>query len=593
MLRRLIVLTLGILYTGGSDAQPFRYDRNYFRNPLHIPLSLSANFGELRPDHWHMGLDLRTDQKENLPVHAAADGYISHAGVRPKSFGRFLVIRHPNGLSTLYAHLNDFFPELEAFVTAEQYRRESWALELDLTPEQFPVTGGAFIAWSGNTGGSQGPHLHFEVLDTRTEKRLNPLLFDFGLSDKEPPQLLRLALYDRSRSIYEQQPVLYPLRQTDSGWIIPKLPLIRTGHSRIGLAIQAIDRMGGSKNPNGIYAARVLLDGLMVSSFSLDSLGYDETAYINAHIDYRNRYQGGAYLQLITPLPGDRSPGIRILRDGGVLRLSDTLPHPVTIEVSDAAGNNSVLRFALQRTDSLVHGVGQVANRDRFLPAQVNVSEHPGFEVYLPEGALYDTVAPRFLSEPDPRPTAFSPVFRFGDPSIPLHEDLVVRIRLERPVPEAWQDKLLIRRWDAKGSSFRKAQWQEQWVSARFGEFGSFQVLADVEPPRIEPLGSGKKDTLDLSPATRIVLSPTDDFGIRSFRAELDSQWIRFTNDKGRQWVYVFDERCPYGIHHLKVTVDDWAGNQTIRQWWFRRAPYTPPPPRKKSGKKGKKGKSK
>jgi hypothetical protein len=118
-------------------------------------------------------------------------------------------------------------------------------------------------------------------------------------------------------------------------------------------------------------------------------------------------------------------------------------------------------------------------------------------------------------------------------------------------------------------------------------------VLADVEPPRIEPLGSGKKDTLDLSPATRIVLSPTDDFGIRSFRAELDSQWIRFTNDKGRQWVYVFDERCPYGIHHLKVTVDDWAGNQTIRQWWFRRAPYTPPPPRKKSGKKGKKGKSK
>ncbi len=126
-------------------------------------MQLAANFGELRPDHWHMGLDIRTDQKENLPVYAAADGYIAHIGVRPESFCRFIIINHPNGLSTLYAHLNDFYPALEQYVTEQQYRKESWAIELDFTKEPFPVTQGAFIAYSGNTGGSQEPHFHLEI----------------------------------------------------------------------------------------------------------------------------------------------------------------------------------------------------------------------------------------------------------------------------------------------------------------------------------------------------------------------------------------------------------------------------------------------
>jgi len=128
-------------------------------------MDLAANFGELRPNHWHMGLDIRTQQKENLPVYASADGYIAHIGIRPQSFGRFIVINHPNGMSTLYGHLNDFYPELEEYVTAQQYKQESWAVELDFDKKQFPVSKGQMIAYSGNTGGSQGPHVHFEIFE--------------------------------------------------------------------------------------------------------------------------------------------------------------------------------------------------------------------------------------------------------------------------------------------------------------------------------------------------------------------------------------------------------------------------------------------
>ncbi|HET9430542.1 MAG TPA: M23 family metallopeptidase, partial [Chitinophagaceae bacterium] len=135
--------------------------KGYFRNPVGLPMEIVANMGELRPNHWHMGLDIRTNQKVNQAVYAAAEGYIAFVGIRPLSFGRFIIINHPNGLSTLYAHLNSFFPELEAYVTGQQYLKESWAIELDIPRTKFPVTRGQFISYSGTTGGSQGPHLHF------------------------------------------------------------------------------------------------------------------------------------------------------------------------------------------------------------------------------------------------------------------------------------------------------------------------------------------------------------------------------------------------------------------------------------------------
>ena len=169
----LFFLLLSFLSGKSQTNGDAKYPQGYFANPLNIPMSLSANFGELRPNHWHMGLDIRTDQKENQPVFASADGYVAHIGIRPQSFGRFIIINHPNGYSTLYAHLNDFYPALHQYVLDEQYKNESWQVELDLPKDKFKVSKGQFIAYSGNTGGSQGPHVHFEIRDNISQNK-NP-----------------------------------------------------------------------------------------------------------------------------------------------------------------------------------------------------------------------------------------------------------------------------------------------------------------------------------------------------------------------------------------------------------------------------------
>ncbi len=587
---RSLLVTLLLCISLYLHSQPAPYPKYYFRNPLAIPMQLAANFGELRPDHWHMGLDIRTDQKENLPVYAAADGYIAHIGVRPESFGRFIIINHPNGLSTLYAHLNDFYPALEQYVTEEQYRKESWAIELDFTKEQFPVTKGAFIAYSGNTGGSQGPHLHFEIFDTRTEKRFNPLLFGFPIEDNVPPSLVKLAMYDRNRSVYDQTAQFFSLKNTDSGYIIPRISVIKTGAEKISFAIQAYDRMSGSNNPNGIYSSKLYLDDEPQVAFTLDSISYTETVYVNAQIDYSLRYNGGAFFQHLSQLPGDDGPVYKKIKGNGIITLADTNIHAVSIDVKDENGNTSQLNFFIQRDDSSGHGIGNYSRGDvdPFVPGKVNVLEKPGFEMYLDKTCLYDTVHPVYFRNNTFSSFAVSALHQVNDAGIPLHDDAIVRIKPDKIIPEDWQDKLVIRRSDRRGNSVHKAIWEEQWLSSKFGELGTFQVLADTIAPQLNELGKG--DTVDLSPATRIIFLPIDNFGvIKKFRDELDGRWVRFTNDKGSYWIYIFDDRCPYGVHELKVTVGDLVGNMTTRDWWFKRYPYTAP--KKKTFKKKKVGK--
>ena len=518
-------------------------------------------------------------------MHAAAEGYIAYVGVRPLSFGRFIIINHPNGYSTLYAHLNDFFPELHQYVLEEQSKNESWPVELKFTKEKFPVTKGQFIAYSGTTGASQGPHLHFEIRETKTDRSLNPLLFGMPIKDEVPPTLLKLALYDRSISTYEQTPRLFSLKKSENGYIIPKIPLLKTGLTKLSFAIQAVDKFSGSSNPNGIYAARIFKDEELISEFILDQIDYTESEYVNAQIDYRFFKAGKGYLQHLSPLPGDRRKVYHVYNGDGLIHLDDTLPHTIKIEVSDAADNYSSLVFQLQFNDNLVVSNPARLSHDEFVPNYVSVFEKSDFEAYLPEGCIYDTIQQIYYRNNATLLNAVSALHQLNDNSYPLQEQMTIRIKPTIQVKKEWHDKVIIQR---NGSNaILKPEWNGEWLTAKSGAFGSFLALIDLTPPQLNSIGNG--DTVNLSPSSRIVFTPTDNSGIKSFHAELDGNWLMFTNDKGRSWIYNFDERCPYGVHHLKVSIEDLVGNVTTKEWWFKKYPYTPPP--KKKTKKGSKKK--
>ena len=576
----LALFLLSFLSTQGQTSDASKYPQGYFANPLNIPMSLSANFGELRPGHWHMGLDLRTDQKENLPVLAAADGYIAHIGIRPLSFGKFIIINHPNGYSTLYAHLNEFYPGLEKFIREKQKEKESWAIELDFSESDFKVKKGDFIAKSGNTGGSQGPHLHFEIMDTKSGRSLNPQLFGFDIRDDVPPIISRLAIYDRSVSTYLQTPQMTSVTKTDSGYFT-KPRKILTGYRNLSFAITATDRVSGSNGANGIYAAYLNYDSSPQIAFIIDSMNYRESDYINAHIDKRYRNAGGPFVQHLSMLPGFKGRIYEETDGTGIIELNDTLVHDVKIEVYDANENISTLSFQIQYSETLTEKIKRQLYNRLLIPNQVNIIEEKDFEVYMPENCLYDSIPFIYSQQNVFSPTAVTAQHRFGDPVYPMHLAFSVRIKAAKSISNELRNKLMmLKEW--KGArSIRKAEWSNGWITASFDNLGDFQAFVDTIAPTVNAPGKGK-DTLDLSPLSRIVFTPSDNFAVRSFRAELDGKWLKFSNDKGRSHIYTFDEQCPYGVHELKVRVEDLVGNVTEKTWWFKKYPYTPPPKKKK-----------
>ncbi len=555
MMRSIVAGLLFFSQIGWAQQNP--YPQGYFRHPLNIPMQLVANFGEIRANHWHMGLDIRTQQRVNLPVYAAADGYIARVSVEPGGFGQAIYINHPNGFTTVYGHLNAFFPALAQYVKEQQYAQRSWKVNLVLPPGRFPVSKGDEIALSGSTGASEGPHVHFEIRDTRTEQCLNPLLFNFPLPDAVPPTLTRLALYDRNRSTYDQAPQLFGLQRANGIYTVAGV--IHPSSDRISFAIGAADRFTGSANPNGIYSARILLDDKPQSEFFLDRISYTETRYINAQLDYPYKSRGGASLQHLTPLPGAQSIAYHLYNSDGTIHLDDSEIHTVLIEVGDANGNISKLRFQVQRTAE-IKAYPTIAG-EKFLPNNLNVFERDGFELYTTEQTIYDTVTVAFTSTSNGAAHAISPLFGFLSASIPSHDSVTVRIKAPADLPASEREHIVIKNTVGGRSYVSRAQWQSGWVSAKFRQFGTYQAFADSEAPTVGISPS------NLAKSSRLVFIPSDDFGIRSLKLEVDGQWLRCSNDKGHSWIYTFDEHFPAGEHQLSVTVEDEAGNTTTRTW--------------------------
>lgn len=550
------------LLTKAQQLPEKHYPKGYFRNPLNIPIELAGNFGELRPNHFHSGIDIKTQQRENLPVHAAAEGFVSRVGISHLGFGNVLYIDHPNGYTTVYAHLNRFYPELEAFIKSKQYEQESWASNITLPPGQFPVKKGEFIAWSGNTGGSGGPHVHLEIRDTKTEKPVNPMLFGFNIPDTRRPEISRVVVYDRNKSLYEQTPKVVPVKLV-KGEYVATTPVVKMETDKVSLGLSAIDRQSNSPNPNGIYEAMLIENGEINCGFQLDNIGYDETRYLNAHIDYKMKKGGGPYVQLLFSLPGNHLGVYHEVIGDGTVDLSDKQPHPVTLRVIDAYGNASNVKLTLQMNGDVTPAP---ACNNAMYPDSRNIFENDDVEFFLQEGSLYDEVCFRYLEIPNSK--AYSSTFRLHTALVPVHYSFGLRIRPKRPVPPHLQDKMVIVRKGA-GESISAATFVDGWYEGTFRDLGDFYLTADTIRPRVTVLG-GLKPGANLSKARRIAFSMSDASGIQSYRAELDGKWLMFSR-RGNVLSYSFDEHCPPGNHKLVLKVTDIANNETTYTLTFKR----------------------
>jgi hypothetical protein len=562
MLKKLPFLFFSFIFSCYCEAQT--YPQNYFRHPLDIPMQLVANFGEIRANHWHMGLDIRTQQKVNLPVFAAADGYVSRIVVEPGGFGQAIYIDHPNGYTTLYAHLNAFFPALADYVKKQQYAKQSWNIDIPIPSNLFPVKKGTFIARSGSTGGSEGPHVHFEIRDTKTGKCLNPLLFNFPIADAVAPTIYRLAMYDRNKSTYEQTPQVITLKKEGSKYKLPS-ELLRVGSDKISFAINAVDHFSGTLNPNGIYCAEIMIDEKPVSQFVLNNIGYDETRYINAQVDLPYKSRGGPTLQQISPLPGAMKVAYDVFNGTGIIELKDREPHNIDIEVQDANKNTSTIHFSVQYDPTLTKPY-MPSPVQELVPGQVNVVELDAFELFTTESTLYDSIHVNYEMVSNKETGAVSAMHKFLTAGIPAHDLFTVRIKPDIDITADQRDKLVIKNISGSRTFVSKASWQNGWLSARFRQFGTFQAFIDTTPPAVNA------PPTNLSKTSRLVFTPRDNFNtIKSFRGEVDGKWLCFSNDKGKTWIYQFDEKFPRGAHELKLTIQDEAGNVMERTWNVRR----------------------
>ncbi len=541
---------------------PNKYPQNYFGWPVGANIGIVANFGELRPNHYHMGLDCQTDHRENAAIFAAADGYIAKVKIEPYGFGRCIYINHPNGLTTVYAHLNAFEPALEKYITSEQYSLQKWKVFLDIPVNLFRVKKGDYIAASGNTGGSQGPHLHFEIRDTKTDKCLNQLMFGLPITDNTPPEIIRLAMYDRSISTYNQSPKIFSLKKVNGVYSIIGNK-ITTNTNAVSFALTMQDKTSMSANPNGVYGAAVFDNGKRISRFEIDSISYAETRYMNAHIDHKLKANGGPYLQHLSPMPGYENFIYTTDESKGIINLESGEIHTIKIIVADANGNQSTLKFEIAASN--IATKQRINCTQKLIPNYINIFENSKLKFYLPENAIYDTVYFNYAEIPS---ATGKNIYQLHNATVPVQCMYPVSIREKFAIEDT--GKIVMERFYGNKKDFAKANLGDGWYTASFREFGNFQLLVDREPPNIVPVGF--RDGINAAGLSRIMFNIKDNTeDILHFTALLDGKWLRFSNDKGINFIYKFDERCTAGEHVLKISATDQVGNIAERVYRFTR----------------------
>ena len=532
------------------------YPKNYFRYPLDLPPVTAGTFGELRPNHFHSGLDFKTKQITGFPVHAAQDGYISRLRVEFGGFGNAIYITHPSGFTTVYGHIERFAPALEKAVRQAQYAQQTDMVDFKLDPQQIEVCQGDVIAWSGNAGASAGPHLHFEIRDTKTEETINPQLFGLTIPDKVPPSLYAIGIYKLGgKPFSENTPRQFiPVTGKNGSYRLLKPQVINvSGETAFG--ITANDVTSVSPNHNGIYSLELKLDGKTIYTFALERFAFDQTHAINAYIDYPAFLTKHPWVQKCFIPPGSKITLYPQSVNRGVVNFNDDAVHTLEYIVKDVAGNTSTLNINVKSssTSSMLTTApaGTVFHYDK-----PNTFINDKLRVTIGPGNLYDDLDFTYSTLPK-RPGTYSVVHRIHNRYTPINDTFDLWIKPDSTIDKYTGKAVVVNTDGICGNSV----YEDGYVKTKARTFGDYFIKVDTVPPFITPINI--KNGASLKKAGSIALHIGDRLsGIKSYIGKIDGKWVLMQWDyKTHILHYYFTGDIAPGKHSFDLTVADAKDN--------------------------------
>lgn len=548
------------------------YPQDYFRSPMDLPVHPSGTFGELRGNHFHSGLDFRTKQKEGFPVYAAAAGFVSRIRVSAYGYGTALYIDHPNGYTTVYGHLQKYAPKIEEYVRAKQYERQGFDIELFPKPGEITVTKGELVALSGNSGGSGGPHLHFEYRDTKTEMIINPLNFglDKKMKDTKFPTIHGLRAYPLSDDAVvneSQKPYILNVKlQKDGTYIADKI----YAKGKIGFAISATDKSTGSSGNNGIYKVESFYNGSPGYSYRFDAFAFDESRYINNFIDYGHYYLTGQRFQKLFVR---RPYNLSLVKGNKTNGQFDVVPGEVKnfrIEVSDFHGNKVVINGSIEYSDK----PASILEIKKITPYLVKAGTDHSYtngniSVFIPGSAFYDDFYLDFRVSDS--------VLHLHNPIVPVHTFVEISFDAKHLSKDVLQ-KTFIGGFTDKRVTYNDSKFEDGKLVAKVKQLGDYKLMQDNTPPKI--YAPSFEEGKWLSDKDTFSLKISDDMsGIATFDAWLNGKWALMHYDYKTKIIYhnFSDGIWTDGKNELKVTVTDNVGNSSTFETHFFRTQNTAP----------------
>jgi len=556
-----VAIFLFLIYTINSTAQ------NTYRSPLDIPLILSANFGELRPNHFHSGIDLKTQGVVNKPVYSIEDGYISRISVSSSGYGLAIYVNHPTGHTSVYGHLNKYAPGIAAYVKEKQYEKESYRIDISLDSTEIPVKRGDLIAYSGNTGSSGGPHVHFEIRNTGDQLVIDPLIYyKEQIADGVPPQLKGITVYPIENEgvvNMSSEPYRSLIPVEKKGGYASLKDTIRVW-GKVGIGVYTNDRMTGTSNIYGVKKVRLYCDDKEVFSSDITSVNFENTRMINSLIDFDYWYNKKIYYQKSFIEPGNKLPIYQSVNNG-YIDIREEKAYTLRYELEDLYGNQTDYTFHLQGVQQDIPEPKQCALAMKWDEDSHYVGDM--VSITVPKESLYKDLC--FVMNRIQSGKYLSSLYQVNDTYVPLNSSSEITIKMTK---DSLNNKAQygIVRVNGDRQSWVGGVYHNGAITTKIRELGgTYAVSYDIQAPVITPVQPAKWVTQQ-----EIKIKLTDNkSGIASYKGTIDEEFALFENDtKSTVYTYRFDsERLKRGqTHRLVFTATDGCGNVSSYEYEFK-----------------------